>query len=88
MFNSSLPIKLNYFLELSVHLLSSIENVWSMLARNDWPVFPPPAATPDQLWQYVEAAWTAVPQKYFQSLLDSMQMRVAAVMANNGGYTS
>ncbi|GFV90070.1 transposable element Tcb1 transposase [Trichonephila clavipes] len=87
MFNSSLPIKLNYFLELSVHLLSSIENVWSMLAQR-LAGFPPPAATPDQLWQYVEAAWTAVPQKYIQSLLDSMQMRVAAVMANNGGYTS
>ncbi|GFW06510.1 hypothetical protein TNCV_2188431 [Trichonephila clavipes] len=28
----------------------------------------PPAATPDQLWQYVEAAWIAVPQGYIQSL--------------------
>ncbi|GFU75335.1 hypothetical protein TNCV_3510201, partial [Trichonephila clavipes] len=27
----------------------------------------PPAATPDQLWQGVEAAWSAVPQRYCQS---------------------
>ncbi|GFV98744.1 hypothetical protein TNCV_1454301 [Trichonephila clavipes] len=31
----------------------------------------PPTAKPDQLWQYVEAAWTAVPQRYIQSLFDS-----------------
>ncbi|PRD35296.1 UNVERIFIED_CONTAM: hypothetical protein NCL1_11945 [Trichonephila clavipes] len=48
----------------------------------------PPAATPDQLWQYVEATWTAVPQGYIQSLFDSMPRRVAAVIANNGDYTN
>ena len=48
----------------------------------------PPAATPDQLWQYVEAAWTAIPQGYIQSLFDSMPRRVAAVIANNDGYTN
>ncbi|GFX88232.1 transposable element Tcb1 transposase [Trichonephila clavipes] len=41
--------------------LSRIENIWSMapprLAQNT-----PPAATPDQLWQRVEAAWSIVPQ--------------------------
>ncbi|GFW20438.1 hypothetical protein TNCV_4547051 [Trichonephila clavipes] len=43
--------------------LSPIENEWSMLAqRLFWNK--PPAATPDQLWQYVEAPWTAVPQGY------------------------
>ncbi|GFU75865.1 hypothetical protein TNCV_1653231 [Trichonephila clavipes] len=31
-----------------------------------------PAATPDQLWQRVEAAWSAVPQEHIQSLLESI----------------
>ncbi|GFW56375.1 transposable element Tcb1 transposase [Trichonephila clavipes] len=39
--------------------LSPIRNVWSMLAKR-LARGTPPAATPDQLWQYVEAAWTAV----------------------------
>ncbi|GFU39076.1 transposable element Tcb1 transposase [Trichonephila clavipes] len=46
----------------------------------------PPAATPDQLWQRVEAAWSAVPQEHMQSLFESMSRRVAAVISNNGGY--
>ncbi|GFW43112.1 hypothetical protein TNCV_1475071 [Trichonephila clavipes] len=46
----------------------------------------PPAATPDQLWQNVEATWTAVPQGYIQNLFDSMQRRVAVDIANNVGY--
>ncbi|GFV59251.1 transposable element Tcb1 transposase [Trichonephila clavipes] len=65
--------------------LLPIENGWSMLAqrlaRNT-----PLAATPDQLWQYVEASWTAVPQGYIQSLFDSMPRCVVAVIANNGRY--
>ncbi|GFU53333.1 uncharacterized protein TNCV_2953671 [Trichonephila clavipes] len=48
----------------------------------------PPAASPDQLWQYVEAAWTAVPQGYTQSLFDSIPKRVAVVTASNFGYTN
>ncbi|GFW35908.1 transposable element Tcb1 transposase [Trichonephila clavipes] len=47
----------------------------------------PPAATPDQLCLYLEAAWTVVPEGYIQSLYDSMPRRVGAVIANNGGYT-
>ncbi|GFY06272.1 sodium-dependent multivitamin transporter [Trichonephila clavipes] len=46
-----------------------------------------PAATPDQLWQRVEAAWSAVPQKYIQSLFESMPRHVAAVISNNGDYS-
>ncbi|GFS61723.1 hypothetical protein TNCV_2169501 [Trichonephila clavipes] len=48
----------------------------------------PPAATSDQLWQYVEAARTAVPQGYIQSLFDSMPRRVAVVITNNNGCTN
>ncbi|GFV55308.1 transposable element Tcb1 transposase [Trichonephila clavipes] len=47
----------------------------------------PPAATPDQLWQRVEAAWSAVPQEHIQSLFESMPRRVAVVISNNGGYS-
>ncbi|GFS85940.1 transposable element Tcb1 transposase [Trichonephila clavipes] len=36
--------------------LSPIENMWSMVAQRLTQITPP-AATPDQLWQRVEAAW-------------------------------
>ncbi|GFT56793.1 uncharacterized protein TNCV_1268851 [Trichonephila clavipes] len=48
----------------------------------------PPASTPNQLWQYVEAAWTALPQGYIESLFDSVPRRVAVVIANNGSCTN
>ncbi|GFX22368.1 transposable element Tcb1 transposase [Trichonephila clavipes] len=47
----------------------------------------PPAATPDQLWQRVEAAWSAVPQEHIQSLFESMPRRTAVGISNNGGYS-
>ncbi|GFT52410.1 transposable element Tcb1 transposase [Trichonephila clavipes] len=65
--------------------LSPIENMWSMVAQRLTQITPP-AATPDQLWQRVEAAWSAVPQEHIQSLFESMLRRVAAVISNNGGY--
>ncbi|GFX01224.1 hypothetical protein TNCV_4581901 [Trichonephila clavipes] len=37
-----------------------------------------PAATPDQLWQRVEAAWSAVPQEHIQSLFESMPRDLSA----------
>ncbi|GFX13407.1 SEC14-like protein 4 [Trichonephila clavipes] len=40
----------------------------------------PPAATPDQLWQRVEAAWSSVPQERTQSLFESMSRCVAAIV--------
>ena len=66
--------------------LSPIENIWSMiaerLARDT-----PPSATTDQLWQYVEAAWNAIPQQHIQSLFDSMLRRVAAVIERSDNNT-
>ena len=67
--------------------LSPIENVWPLIAERQ-ARDTPPAATPDQLWQYVEASWTATPQQNIQSLFDSMPRRVAAVIASNGGNTN
>ncbi|GFW43474.1 transposable element Tcb1 transposase [Trichonephila clavipes] len=66
--------------------LSPIENMWSMMAQRLTQITPP-AATPDQLWQRVEAAWSAVPPKHIQSLFELMPRRVAAVISNNGGYS-
>ncbi|GFY01180.1 transposable element Tcb1 transposase [Trichonephila clavipes] len=66
--------------------LSPIENMWSMVSQRLTQITPP-AATPDQLWQHVEAAWSAVLQEHIQSLFESMPRRVAAVISNNGGYS-
>ncbi|GFW61876.1 transposable element Tcb1 transposase [Trichonephila clavipes] len=66
--------------------LSPIENMWSMVAQRLTQITPP-AATPDQLWQHVEASWSAVPQEHIQSLFESMPRRVVAVVSNNGGYS-
>ncbi|GFS51288.1 uncharacterized protein TNCV_3533461 [Trichonephila clavipes] len=60
--------------------------MWSMVAQRLTQITPP-AATPDQLWQRVEAAWSAVPQERIQSLFESMPRRVAAGISNNGGYS-
>ncbi|GFW95881.1 transposable element Tcb1 transposase [Trichonephila clavipes] len=66
--------------------LSSIENMWSMVAQRLTQITPP-AATSDQLKKRVEAAWSAVPQEHIQNLFELMLRRVAAVIFNNGGYS-
>ncbi|GFV67719.1 transposable element Tcb1 transposase [Trichonephila clavipes] len=48
--------------------LSPIENMWSMVAQRLTKITPA-AATPDQLWQRVEAAWSAVPQEHHPKCL-------------------
>ncbi|GFT51989.1 transposable element Tcb1 transposase [Trichonephila clavipes] len=60
--------------------LSPIENMWSMVAQRLTQITPP-ASTPDQLWQRMEAAWSAVPQEHIQSLFESMPRRVAAAIS-------
>ncbi|GFX61485.1 transposable element Tcb1 transposase [Trichonephila clavipes] len=67
--------------------LSPIENMRSIVLQGLTQVTPP-AATPDQLWQRMEAAWSAVPQEHIQSLFESMPRRVPAMISNNGGYLS
>ncbi|GFX82558.1 transposable element Tc1 transposase [Trichonephila clavipes] len=66
--------------------ISPIENIWFMVAQRLTQITPP-AATPDKLWQRVEATWSAVPQEHIQSLFESIPRRVAAVISNNGGYS-
>ncbi|GFX31096.1 uncharacterized protein TNCV_2025991 [Trichonephila clavipes] len=60
--------------------------MWPMAAQRLTPITPP-AATPDQLWQRVEAYWSSVPHEHVQSLFESMPRRVAVVISNNGGYS-
>ncbi|GFX23187.1 transposable element Tcb1 transposase [Trichonephila clavipes] len=66
--------------------LSPKENIRSMVAQRLTQITPP-AATPDQLWQRVEATWSAVPQEHIQSLFESMPRLVAAVISYNGSYS-
>ncbi|GFX86512.1 pro-Pol polyprotein [Trichonephila clavipes] len=48
--------------------------MWSMVAQRLTQIAPP-AATPDQLWQRVEAAWFSVPQEHIQSHFELMPIR-------------
>ncbi|KFM71866.1 Transposable element Tcb1 transposase, partial [Stegodyphus mimosarum] len=57
--------------------LSPIENMLSMVAERLTQITSQ-AATPDQLWQRVEAAWSAVPQEDIQSLFELMPRYVCA----------
>ncbi|GFV06853.1 uncharacterized protein TNCV_1962741 [Trichonephila clavipes] len=52
-----------------------MENMWTMVVQRLSQIIPP-AATPDQLWQRVESAWSAVSQEHIQSLFESMSRRV------------
>ncbi|GFX81583.1 transposable element Tcb1 transposase [Trichonephila clavipes] len=49
--------------------LSPIENMWYMVVQRLTHITPP-TATSEQLWQRVEASWSAVPQEHFQSLFE------------------
>ncbi|GFU48997.1 transposable element Tcb1 transposase [Trichonephila clavipes] len=49
--------------------LSPVENMWSMVAQRLTQITSP-AATPDQLWQRVEADWSAVPQEHILSIFE------------------
>ncbi|GFU92112.1 transposable element Tcb1 transposase [Trichonephila clavipes] len=65
---------------------SPIENMGPIFVQRLTQITPP-AATPDQLWQRVKTAWSAVPQEHIESLFESMPRRLAAVISNNGGYS-
>ncbi|GFV43023.1 transposable element Tcb1 transposase [Trichonephila clavipes] len=82
-----------FFVNLQIELLPCparspdllpIENMRSMVSQRLTHITPL-AATPDQLWQRVEAAWSAVAQEHIQSLFESMPRHVAAVISNSGG---
>ncbi|GFW10708.1 transposable element Tcb1 transposase [Trichonephila clavipes] len=62
-----------------------IENTRSIVFQRLIPITIP-VATPDQLWQCVEAAWSSVPQEHIQSLFESMPSRVEALISNDCVY--
>ncbi|GFT69679.1 transposable element Tcb1 transposase [Trichonephila clavipes] len=62
--------------------LSPIENMWPLFAQL-LTLITPPASTPDQLWQIVEAALSAVPQEHIQSFFESMPRRLATDSGRN-----
>ncbi|GFV17039.1 uncharacterized protein TNCV_655921 [Trichonephila clavipes] len=86
MLKSSLPLRLNCFLGLLCSDLSPVKRVLHACTTTGRDT--PSAATPDQLWQYLEAAWTDVSQGYIQSLFNCMPRLVVAVIVTNGGYTN
>ncbi|GFY00522.1 uncharacterized protein TNCV_2139191 [Trichonephila clavipes] len=86
--SSYLPIRLNCFLGLLVLPIYRQSKTCVPRFAQRLPRDAPSAATLDQLWLYVETAWTAAPQEYIQSLFDSMPSCMAAVIPNNGGYTN
>ncbi|GFY12673.1 transposable element Tcb1 transposase [Trichonephila clavipes] len=66
--------------------LSPIENMWFIVVQRLTQITSP-TATPDLLWQRMEAAWSYVPQEHIQNLFESMLRRVAAGISNNDGYS-
>ncbi|GFS90560.1 transposable element Tcb1 transposase [Trichonephila clavipes] len=82
------PVVLPYLqgLVTAIFQQDNIGKMWSMVAQRLTQITPP-AATLDQLWQRVEAAWSAVPQEHIQSLFASMPRRVATMISNNDGYS-
>ncbi|GFW67049.1 hypothetical protein TNCV_4030691 [Trichonephila clavipes] len=51
--------------------------MWSMVAQRLTQITPS-APPPDQLWQRVEASWSALLQEHIQSLSKTMPRRVTA----------
>ncbi|GFX06006.1 hypothetical protein TNCV_760421 [Trichonephila clavipes] len=60
--------------------------MWSKVAQRLTRITPP-AATPDPLWQRVEAALSAVPQGHIRSLFESMPKCIAAVICKTMAVT-
>ncbi|GFS97757.1 transposable element Tcb1 transposase [Trichonephila clavipes] len=66
--------------------LSPIEIMWPMVAQRLIQITSP-AATPDQLWQRREAAWSAVPKNTSKVCLNQCRGVGGAVISNNGDYS-
>ncbi|GFX20553.1 transposable element Tcb1 transposase [Trichonephila clavipes] len=66
--------------------LRPIEHVWDLvcrrLARDSRP-----GASKDELLLRLQAIWNSFPQEDIQNLFASMPRRIAALIAERGGYT-
>ncbi len=67
--------------------LSPIEHAWDELGRRVRSHHVP-AGNLRQLAQRLVAEWQAIPQRYFQRLMNSMRQRCQECVNANGGYTS
>ena len=66
--------------------LNPIEHVWDYIRRH-LNEMDPHVQSWDELREAIHEVWRHMPQQYVRRLIHSMQMRVAAVMAADGGST-
>lgn len=66
--------------------LAPIEHLWDVLGRAIRDNHPPPVNV-DQLFQFLQQEWQAIPQATLQTLVHSMRRRCVACLAANGGHT-
>jgi len=67
--------------------LSPIEHLWDVLGRRIREEYEEPAATLDQLAQWLTDQWNQVPQAEIAKLTSSMPRRVQACLQKRGGHT-
>lgn len=65
--------------------LNPIENVWRLMKA--WISLKPIPANENEMWKLVEAAWEHVSRDFLDRLVQSMPMRMSAVIAAGGGAT-
>ena len=65
--------------------LAPIENLWDILGRrvNDNHL---PAANSDQLFQFLQQEWNAIPQQTLVTLVQSMRKRCVECLTANGSF--
>ena len=66
--------------------LAPIEHLWDILDRRAWSNHPAPAKV-NQLLQFLQQEWLAIPQQTLMALIESMRRRCAECLAANGGHT-
>ncbi|KAK7097717.1 hypothetical protein V1264_004653 [Littorina saxatilis] len=66
--------------------LAPIEYLWDIIGRRVRDNHPPPADV-DQLFQFLQQEWTAIPQQMLQNHVNSMRSRIGECLAARGGHT-
>lgn len=73
--------------------LNPIENLWALMKAEIYRAHPKLLDAPDTiatvplLVQAAQEAWQAIKQKVYERLCETMDYRVAAIIAANGWYT-
>ncbi|KAI1002867.1 hypothetical protein K3495_g5336 [Podosphaera aphanis] len=66
--------------------LNPIEHLWEEMKRRLWTYYEPPKGV-GELWQRVQREWALIPSSTCHNLIESMAMRIEAVLAAKGGNT-